>query len=155
MRRAILSANGSAWRTAVLVVAAVTVLLAPCAHADPAYVYDLANQWSDESNPNGVWSYSSDPGGPITTHWDDWDLPRIHFRSTQPAWAAAQAQGHVPMWARSLGDSLLDWPEDRVGIHGSDGSAGVTWTSPLDGLHGQRLRRRRRLPDAEEEEAHA
>jgi hypothetical protein len=101
-------------------------------------IYDLAADWSDASNPNGVWSYDGSPGTPIATHVADWDPGSSAFLAAQPAWAAAAlpSAGHVPMWLKSVGSGVagVDLPAGTVGMHGSESAAaGVTWTSPGDG----------------------
>ena len=101
--------------------------------------FDLAADWSDAANPNGVWSYNGSPGVPITNHVADWDPGSGTFLGAQPAWAAAAAPnpGHVPVWLKSVGAAAagVDLPASRVGMHGSEtASAGVTWTSPSDGI---------------------
>jgi len=102
--------------------------------------FDLAADWSDTANPNGVWSYNRASGVPITTHQDPWMWQ-------QPAWADAMpfSRGHIPAWLKSTEDGIVtsgaDLPVGRVGLHTSDpwnanlpeGTAGVTWTSPIDG----------------------
>jgi hypothetical protein len=104
--------------------------------------YDLATDWSDAHNPNGVWSYNQGTS-PITIHQSNWNT--LDFSSPQPAWAAAQAQlpNHVPAWLKSLGvasSPSLDAPKGRVLVHGTSPNsstnqapADVSWTSPLDG----------------------
>jgi hypothetical protein len=105
-------------------------------------IYDLAADWSDAANPNGVWSYNHG-ASPITTHQSNY-APH-DFRVPQPAWAAATGGlGHTPSWYKSVGivsiDPTYDIPAGRVGGHGSDNSsfnlnpANVTWTSPLAGI---------------------
>lgn len=44
-------------------------------HTAPV-LFDLAADWSDTSNPNGVWSYNKAPGQPLTTHQADWNPAR-------------------------------------------------------------------------------
>ena len=44
-----------------------------------AAVYDLADDWSDSSNPNGPWSYNDIMGMPLSFHTADWDLTNEHF----------------------------------------------------------------------------
>jgi hypothetical protein len=98
-----------------------------------ADVYDLAADWSDAANPNGVWSCNSGTG-PITTHQSDW------LGNGNAAWAdAASAFGHVPMWLKSSIDwgPTADVPRGVVMMHcddpcnGIDEVANVTWTSPV------------------------
>jgi len=99
--------------------------------------YDVADDWSDAQNPSGVWTYTGDSGALLTINQPDWDPGNVFYSVQQPAWADAsfQASGHVPMWFRSLGPSVLD--VTGVGMHGSQGSniawVGVVWTSPTDG----------------------
>ena len=107
-------------------------------------VFDLALDWSDALNPNGVWSYNSRSGTPIITHWDDWDPTNgCCFSTPQPAWGAAQwpQNGHVPVWLKVVGETTepRDFPKGKVIMHGAEGSgpaarANVTWTSPLNGV---------------------
>jgi MYXO-CTERM domain-containing protein len=108
------------------------------AHAD--IVYDLAADWSDEINPNGVWSYNKGPGDPLLVHHDAWSPSHL-----QPVWADAQLphDGHIPAWAKSVEGGLpafgADIPVGRVGLHtndpvsGGSTNANVTWTMPIDG----------------------
>jgi hypothetical protein len=121
--------------------------LAGSARAD--LTFDLANDWSDTSNPNGVWSYNQAPGVPITVHQSN------YFGGTvaQPAWANAtlpEGTGHIPVWPKSVFDyttvpsANLDLPLGRVAMHPNDtlsslpghgtDVAGVTWTSPATGV---------------------
>ena len=120
------------------------LVFSPCGLYAANIVFDIADDWSDTQNPNGVWSYNGAPGLPITTLQSDYDPTRTFFSGEQPAWAAApfQLPGHVPFWAKSRGlalkpDSMpdLDFPSGRVGMHGSNtANSGVTWTSPVDGV---------------------
>ncbi len=99
--------------------------------------YDVADDWSDIQNPNGVWTYAGDSGALLTINQTDWDPGNIFFSSQQQAWADAifPTPGHVPMWFRTSGPSALD--VTGVGMHGSEGGnvawVGVVWTSPTDG----------------------
>lgn len=97
-------------------------------------IFDVAEDWSNTSNPNGVWTYTGDNGALLTTNIPDWE-PDWAYQ--QPAWAdAAQPNpGHTPMWYKSLEDRQdLDVPADHVGMHGSTGAwVGAVWTSPFTG----------------------
>jgi hypothetical protein len=99
--------------------------------------YDVADDWSDIQNPNGVWTYTGDSGTLLTINQTDWDPGNSFFSVQQQAWADAifPTPGHVPMWFRTLGPSALD--VTGVGMHGSEGGnvawVGVVWTSPTDG----------------------
>lgn len=98
--------------------------------------YDVSADWSDEQNPNGVWTYTGNNGAVLTVNQPDWDV-RGFFFSGQRAWANAilPEPNHVPMWFKASGPSALDVP--GVGGHGSEGSidawVGVVWRSPVDG----------------------
>lgn len=101
-------------------------------------VYNLADDWSDVSNPNGVWSLNGEDGSAITTHFADYAPTSNIFGSAQPAWAIAPYPevGHVPFWFKRSSDSTVyDVPLGVVGMHGGAAPAqvGVTWTSPVDG----------------------
>lgn len=99
--------------------------------------YDVADDWSDTQNPNGVWTYTGDNGALLTINQADWDPGNIFFTGQQQAWADAMLRdpGHVPMWFRNSGPTALD--VTGVGMHGSQGGTvawvGVVWTSPTDG----------------------
>lgn len=105
-------------------------------------VYNLAADWSDVANPNGVWSYNQG-ANPIPVNQSDY-APHF-FLSPQPAWALATGGlGHTPSWFKSVTtntvDPLYDLPIGRVGGHSTDGAsldsapANITWTSPLSGI---------------------
>jgi len=111
--------------------------------------WDLATDWSDTQNPNGVWLLRGNGGAPFTTNVPDYDPDsNDDFTGPQPAWADAPynpnffVPGHVPMWFKSLGLTggttfNLDAPAGRAGMHstgvGSNGPGGVEWTSPVSG----------------------
>lgn len=85
-----------------------------------AQVYDLTNDFSYASNPNGVWSYR-DAGGTL--------LPFVAARATDPWGTPQPSWGDVPGWFKSNGTELFahDWLTGDVITH-SDSS--VVWTSP-------------------------
>jgi len=132
-------------RRSILV--AVVLLFGWSARAE-ASVFDLARDWSNAGNPNGVWSYNAAPGVPLTTHFADYDPGRRFFASAQPAYAFQQFQGrgHIPAFflgvARPV-DARDDLPAGRAYLHNNDPAnspsgfenqpAGITWTAPLDG----------------------
>ena len=91
------------------------------AHA--AVVYDLTAQWSDVSNPNGVWSYNSG-GGPLPST----------FRATDPWTTPQKSWGDLPGWFRSNGTEQFphDWQAGDVITH--TGTSVIKWTAPIDGL---------------------
>ena len=113
-------------------------------HTRAASIYDLSADWSDATNPNGVWSYNYSQGVAFPIHLVDWEPSaggQTHFAGPQPAWA--NQPGHVPMWFKSVGVTAgtfwnLDIPAGRVGMHGIESStrSNVTWTSPISGTIG-------------------
>jgi hypothetical protein len=107
-------------------------------------VFDLASDWSDASNPNGVWQYRH-AGTAITNHWPDWDTNSEFFVSPQQAWAdVPNGFGRIPSWFQSVTTSIdptYDVPIGRVATHTTDPYSGddealsnVLWTSPVDGV---------------------
>ena len=74
----------------------VVVVTFTAAMADGAVVvYDLAADWSDTNNPNGVWSYN-DSIGPITVHQSTWPWPG------QDVWArTSTGPGHIVAWMKT------------------------------------------------------
>jgi hypothetical protein len=111
-----------------------------------ARTYDLATDWSDVNNPNGDWSLYKAPGQLFTIVQPDW----YSNATDQSAWADEpfEANAHVPMWAKAIGDvgilsgqSMYDDFVDpgTVFMHsaeslrtGTDFST-VVWTSPHSG----------------------
>jgi hypothetical protein len=112
-------------------------------------IYDLAADWSDTNNPNGVWTYLAAPGVPLTSHLDNWGTSI--FTAPQPAWAYAPypaVPGHVPAFYKVVATTVdsdpnhYDQPIGSVVIHNNDRSSGpdlqslpmgITWTAPTDG----------------------
>ncbi len=96
--------------------------------------WDLAQEWSDAQNPNGVWSYDHG-GGPITNHVAC--IEPGEFPTCQPAWAQCPS-GHlcVPYWFKTAGANVHDLPVAHVGMHGSKDpeEARAVWTSPINGV---------------------
>jgi hypothetical protein len=89
-------------------------------------VYDLKADWSDTSNPNGVWSYllngSLAPSG--TRTGDPFGTP--------PPIRGSAHEG----WSKSNGSELFahDWIAGDVFGHTPDGNAiQIQWTSPTAG----------------------
>jgi len=105
-------------------------------------VWDLATDWSNDFNPNGVWSYNGSTDTPITTYQSDWNPSNSAiFGSAQPAWAATPypQNDHVPMLFKRVCDvSSIDIPVGKIGMHGNEWNdpdqwVGVVWTSPITG----------------------
>src|SRR4051812_5288675 len=86
-------------------------------------VYDLTAQWSDVSNPNGVWSYNSGSG----------PLPSV-IRASDPWTTPQKSWGDLPGWFRSNGTEQFahDWQAGDVITH--TGTSVIKWTAPIDGL---------------------
>jgi hypothetical protein len=82
--------------------------------------YDLAADWSDAANPNGVWSYRS--GSTVLPGVADWTL--LTEPTVQPAWAPGQT---IPAWFKSVADNPegMDFLAGDVVVH----SAGVAENS--------------------------
>ena len=112
-----------------------TFLLALLASQAPCG-WDLATDWSDSVNPNGVWSYNAGASA-ITTSQSNW------LGSGSAAWAAAPSGfSHIPAWARvtPAGQPTFG-PDATIGtivMHSNDPVSGtdvdfanVTWTSPI------------------------
>ena len=112
--------------------------------------WDLARQWSDAKNPNGVWSYEQAPNlsGSFTTvatqsgeqriyqidpkemenvrllseRIDEWLEP--DFSGPQGVW---RVPGGIPGLCQSAGLSNFDFPKGRIGGHSP---FLVRWTAP-------------------------
>ena len=103
-------------------------------------VSDLTADWSDSTNPNGVWSYNE--GANALLHVDNW--VEGAFSSPQPAWARSGTGNMVlPAWRQDngtatfpadilLGDIVAHTTDSVNGV--GAGHANVTWTSPFDGV---------------------
>jgi hypothetical protein len=107
---------------------------------DVLFTWDLAQEWSDVTNPFGPWEVLEDADQPFTTSqadfWGD--------ATNQAAWAAApfDETAHVPFWMKvSVENPSLDGfaTIGTVVAHtaepartGSDQTS-LTWTSPFDG----------------------
>lgn len=107
--------------------------LAAMAGTAQAVVFDLADDFSLVSNPNGAWSYNQG-NSPLTALVADWGgvIGETFWTTTgtavvPPAWTkAVTAQVGAHDWA--IGDAI---------VHTSNGSsvapANVRWTAPADG----------------------
>jgi hypothetical protein len=118
----------------VLAAVAVIPLLWSAALTADARVYDLKNDWSTTTNPNGVWSYrAGDQILPLCPNYGDTFGP-------VPAWAVSNDwAGHVPVWlqAQSYGGGGVQ-PGDIVchttaGYSTWQGEARVVWSSDMAG----------------------
>lgn len=104
------------------------VLTIPCVNAQ---TYDLKTDWSDVSNPNGVWSYLVDGVAPSAS---------IRGSDTfgPPGPPVIWGAGHIG-WSQSNG-SQSGYLDDEIGdIYGHEEIAApisITWTSPsADTVH--------------------
>jgi hypothetical protein len=102
-------------------------------------VYDLTADWSDNTNPNGVWSVNSGPVAlqPVT---DLSDTGIDYFPTPQPGFTALPIFGDiVPVWFRTTGpldNGNPDWEIGDIITHTSRfdiPNSNVTWTSDFDG----------------------
>jgi hypothetical protein len=84
------------------------VLIALVATGSHAQLYNLADDWSDVSNPNGAWALYKAPGVLFNAVQPDWY--NVGTSPQQPAWADAPGPDPfppnplAPMWAKAVGD---------------------------------------------------
>ena len=100
-------------------------------HASGA-VFDLRNDWSNSSNPNGVWTLLS--GTEVLPRFHAW--PGDPFSPPQDGWGS----GFIPFWFKSTSEAnfIHDWNFGDIIVHtvGTEVDnypASVLWTSPLTG----------------------
>lgn len=114
------------------IAAASLLCLAADVHAQ--MVWNLAGDWSDAQNPNGVWSYNHG-GSTMATHTSA--LTGDTFSPSQPAWVGSQS---YVVWFRSVTTTVSgftpDWQVGDVITHTQTGGSytAITWTSPITGL---------------------
>lgn len=102
-------------------------------------LYDLGEDWSDVSNPNGVWTYREGTNAlPSVADWTP-----LGAGAAQPAWAPSATLGNfIPAIMLSTtdnpggldiltGDVLVHSTDDTNG--GTNGEANVAWTAPAAG----------------------
>jgi len=107
-----------------------------------AATFDLAADWSDVSNPAGVWTYRE--GANLLPHVSAWQGLEGDFTTSQPAWARFETGNmNLPcIFASSAGVAIEhDWLPGDVICHTTDpfngvgsGPSNIAWTSPLDGV---------------------
>lgn len=102
-------------------------------------VYDLTTDWSDTTNPNGVWSVNSG-SVPLQPVADLSDTGIDYFPTPQPGFTAQPIFGDiVPVWFRTTGpldNGNPDWEIGDIITHTSRfdvPNSNVTWTSDFDG----------------------
>jgi hypothetical protein len=115
-----------------------TLGFSPC--ADAGQLYDLASDWSDSNNPNGVWQYGTMSPSlvftPFPIHVNDYiNVGPPAFTGDQPAWTDTANTGNngTPQGlAKSIDISLFDFPAGSVGGHtpASSDYLAVQWTAP-------------------------
>jgi hypothetical protein len=116
----------------------VAICAALAARDAAAAVYDLADDWSDAANPNGVWSYRE--GELALPHVSSWEPGA--FTGDQPGWARSGiSTSRIPFWFKSSATPTFpstDWQPGDVVVHSRDdangvgtGEANVVWTSPV------------------------
>jgi hypothetical protein len=105
-----------------------------------AATFDLATDWSDDANPNGVWTYREGTNAlPFVPYW-----PYLASPDEQSAWApSAEPEKNLPAWFQSNSNNPegLDFLLGDVVVHSTDesngalsGVANVIWTSPINGV---------------------
>jgi hypothetical protein len=109
--------------------------------ASAATTYDLAADWSNDDNPNGVWTYRE--GIDALPFVPDW-TPLNNGPAAQPAWAPSTVSGNfLPAWFKSTTNNPegMDFLLGDVVVHSTDGFNGsasgvanVIWTSPSNGV---------------------
>ena len=117
-------------RISVLATAVVAIVLFAGAPSSQAAVYDLADDWSDASNPNGVWSLKKNHVDLFTINQPDY----YQNGTNQKAWAdqPSALNAHVPVWVKRNEDGNINAHSAELDRTGSDYTAAV-WTSPLAG----------------------
>jgi Concanavalin A-like lectin/glucanases superfamily/Fibronectin type III domain len=110
-----------------------------------AITYDLKADWSNSSNPNGVWSYNERTNPlPFQPNWGN----AGEFTGAQPAWAQSPGTDpntdhtYIPAWLKlsATPTFALDLQSGDVGLHTWSpengmglGPGNATWTSPITG----------------------
>ncbi|WP_372785271.1 PEPxxWA-CTERM sorting domain-containing protein [Phenylobacterium sp.] len=126
-----------------LFVGAAAIAAAALAGAAQASVYDLKTDWSNASNPNGVWTYRQGVSAlPFVASWRPSDLNGV----VQPAWAQGNTSGaFLPGFFQAVaaGSAMCatcDWQVGDILDHttdqangGGEGIANVLFTSPSNG----------------------
>jgi hypothetical protein len=112
-----------------LLSAAVILLVSVC--AANAAVYNLANDWSDTVNPNGVWALYKNTTDLFTINQPDFSNNGTY----QKAWADQQCyfNAHVPMWLKGNTDGIIYTHGAEYDRTGSNITF-ARWTSPEDGI---------------------
>jgi hypothetical protein len=117
------------------IIIAVMFLLVSWVDLSGATTYDLASDWSDSLNPNGVWSYN-DASGPMPHH--SASVPVDPFTTPQPGWDRSISPG---VWFKSVGgpaphgfDFQVGDVITHIGYETASPFSSILWTSPVDGF---------------------
>lgn len=112
--------------------------LAGLACSVDAAVYNLASDWSDLTNPNGVWAYRE--GANALPHVASWQSALGGFTAAQQGWARSEnGTDRIPFWYKSSGleNFAHDYVTGDVVVHTQDningigqGPGNVAWTNP-------------------------
>jgi hypothetical protein len=113
-------------------------------------VFNLYNDFSDVSNPNGVWTYEQKPGTVLATHVADWDTSRNIWQNAQPGWAPgneSQPGNFLPFVGKDVNNVAqpgVDAPSGHVYVHNNDPAnsppgfgtfpLAISWTAPSTGI---------------------
>jgi hypothetical protein len=94
-----------------------------------AQIFDLNSDWSEISNPNGVWTYRA--GDDLMT----FDSPPITNPGGIPAWVGPD--GYLPIWFKYAGADYFDMHTGDVIAHSANDDAegvfNILWTAPSAG----------------------
>lgn len=130
----------TAWKPCLY--GALAVLAMVCLGTARADFHDVKADWSDASNPNGVWSYCE--GANPLPHVTSWQSGLGGWSSAQPGWAESEnGSDRLPFWFRSNGTETFvhDYLEGDIVVHTQDdtngagnGQANLRWTSPISGI---------------------
>ena len=114
-------------RIAVLTAVAMVIVLSAGASSARAAVSNLADDWSDTSNPNGVWSLKKIHVDLFTINFADY----YQNGTNQKAWAddPSALLRHVPVWLKRNDNGQINAHGAEFDRTGSDYTAAV-WTSP-------------------------
>src|SRR5215471_706195 len=106
-----------------------TLLVVLCSAVSAATTtYDLKTDWSDSSNPNGVWTYSQ--GFPLSSKIT---LPHSDVSVCCPpgsgitaAWAPSSNLGNfLPLWAKATADNVpAGFLAGDIIVHSTDNTKG-------------------------------
>jgi hypothetical protein len=93
-----------------------------------AATYDLQCDWSNDTNPNGVWTYRA---GSVVMAYDGAAANAVAV----PGWVGLD--GYLPVWFKYTGANYFDIHKCDVFVHSanddSEGIANILWTSPSAG----------------------